>query len=83
MTEEELVEGFIHMTDETYKMGKIIIRLFGDGIRAWPRFSATHRKKTGRRPHLLQKFSAFTLNLAYREVYRGQKELFKERIHQT
>jgi radical SAM superfamily enzyme YgiQ (UPF0313 family) len=80
MSEEEMVQGFLYLIDQTYSMDKIVSRLwsgwFGKGS---PRRLARNGLKN-RKDQLLQGIGALAFNLAYREVYMGQKELFKEKI---
>lgn len=80
MTEEEMVRGFVYMTEETYKLGKMIPRLLRGRPGRAGNGSAGRRGVRTWGNDLLQRASALALNLAYREVYLGQRELFRERI---
>jgi radical SAM superfamily enzyme YgiQ (UPF0313 family) len=64
MTPEELAEGLMYLTDETYKLSSIRRRLFGRSLWRAPRVS------------IPQRVGCAAFNLAYREVYRQQRRLF-------
>jgi radical SAM superfamily enzyme YgiQ (UPF0313 family) len=80
MSEEEMVQGFLYLIDQTYRLDKVVSRLWGGWFgRGAPRKSSRNGLKN-RKDKLLQRIGALAFNLAYREVYMGQKELFKEKI---
>lgn len=79
MSEKEMVQGFLYLIDQTYGLDRVVSRLWGGWAgKGSPRRPSQNGWKN-RKDRLLQKFSALAFNLAYREVYMGQKELFKER----
>ncbi len=79
MSAEQLVEGFIYMTEETYRLGKMLPRLFGLKSLGALKRSLKEINNQPLWPQVVQKFSALAMNMAYREVYKGQKDLFAEK----
>lgn len=80
MSEEEMVQGFLYMVDQTYRLDRVISRLSGGWFRKGSPRKTTHKGLKKSKDQLLQRFSAFAFNLAYREVYMGQKELFRDKM---
>jgi hypothetical protein len=80
MSVEEMVQGFLYLIDQTYRLDKVVSRLWSGwfGQRSPTRSSGNGLKN--RKDQFLQRIGAFAFNLAYREVYMGQKDLFKEKM---
>lgn len=79
MTEAEMVQGFLYLIDQTYSVNKIISRLWG---RRFGKRSPAGTSRNGwkkRKNQILHQIGAIGFNLAYREVYTGQKALFEEK----
>jgi radical SAM superfamily enzyme YgiQ (UPF0313 family) len=80
MSEEEMVQGFLYLIDQTYRLDKIVSRLWGGWFGEMSSRRSSGNGLKYRKDQLLQGIGALAFNLAYREVYMGQKELFKEKI---
>jgi radical SAM superfamily enzyme YgiQ (UPF0313 family) len=79
MTEEEMIRGFLYMVEETYNVGKMIPRIYHGWFGKSTSNGFSEKNLRDKYHHVLQSISTLVFNLAYREVYMGQKSLFIER----